>query len=151
MASIRATQLKSIVDHRLRQNGIDPVDVPIKLDQDCGDVHGYYTGEHVALCDDADAHTLFHEVGHAWTDRNLSDSGRERVAQEMGLPSWNDPDDPYFARANERASFVFAQRMMGTTTQGTPVPEEYERYWRAMTTPPAPDHLQTRKGQNGNE
>lgn len=159
MASIRATQLKSVIDHRLRQNGVDPVEIPIVADHDCDDIdagvehgnlRGYYAGESIGMCvfDHKSAHTLFHEVGHAWTDKNLSNSHREQLAREMNLPTWNSHDYSWEDRANERASDVFAWKMMGgnrETRLSATANEEYERQWRTMTSPLPPDHLQERK------
>jgi hypothetical protein len=81
----------------------------------CGGFAGLYRtadGRHrIRLCGVGERNRrriLLHELAHAWTHENLSESEREALVADRGLDSWNDSAVDWEERGAEHAAEIMA-------------------------------------------
>lgn len=108
---------RELVASALERYGSAGLDVPalqIHLPVDpevCGGNRGLFSPSStpwtITVC--TDHPTVFlHEIGHAWSEFNLSDEQRSDYVERRGLESWNDPQTAWNARGSEDAAKVLA-------------------------------------------
>jgi hypothetical protein len=61
----------------------------------------------VTVCTE-DQMVYLHEIGHGWSESNLSEDERSGYVEERGLESWNDPDTAWGDRGSEDAANTLA-------------------------------------------
>lgn len=87
---------------------------------DCNGFIGYYRSDErsISMCNRGDekttpAHTLLHEMGHAWAEYNLDESGRQTFMAHRNVTHWSSTDPhslnpPWWQRGYEQAAELMA-------------------------------------------
>lgn len=61
----------------------------------------------ITLCTD-ERMVFLHEIGHAWSDFNLTETERAEFVEQRGMESWNDPETSWRYRGSEDAANTLA-------------------------------------------
>ncbi len=116
----RAAVERAIALYTRRKLMLPGLTVQIHSDEVKCDGHGgifRYSGSdmHIDLCSDV-PYVIVHELGHAWSHANMTDTDRRSYTRTRGLPTWNDWSFEWKERAAEDAAFVLQQNLMATTS-----------------------------------
>jgi hypothetical protein len=61
----------------------------------------------ITLCTE-ERMVYLHEIGHSWSELNLTEAERAEYVEQRGMESWNDPETPWRARGSEDAANTLA-------------------------------------------
>lgn len=122
-------QLIQEAEALFRSAGLTFPDVDIVFNNSCdGHVNGTFGGENLVRVCNGELGTLVHELGHAWEAQFMTDSARQRFAEELGLDSWDTPGLDWADKPWERTAEVIKWKVMGGSHNGI-----YDGYFSIIT------------------
>ena len=116
-----------LVDWALERSAAAGLELPVlqfHLHSDLAACHGnqglFSSGSipwKITLCTE-ERMVFLHEIGHCWSEFNLTDAERTEYVEQQGLESWNDPETPWRARGSEDAANTLAWGLVDDPIRG---------------------------------
>ncbi len=71
----------------------------------------------ITLCTE-ERMVFLHEIGHSWSEFNLTEAERTEYVEQRGMESWNDPETPWRERGSEDVANTLAWGLVDDPIRG---------------------------------